>query len=86
MNVLVVEDEKRLAATLEQILTDSGYHVDVVYDGQSAVDYAVTDMYDMVILDVMLPRKDGFEAVREIRQANISTRVIFLTDKCQVAD
>ncbi len=86
MNVLVVEDEKRLAAALVQILTDSGYHVDAVYDGQSAVDYAVTDMYDMVVLDVMLPRKDGFEVVREIRQANISTPVIFLTARSQVAD
>ncbi len=86
MNVLVMEDEKRLAAALVQILTDSGYHVDAVYDGQSAVDYAVTDMYDMVVLDVMLPRKDGFEVVREIRQANISTPVIFLTARSQVAD
>ncbi len=86
MNVLVVEDEKRLSAALQQILTDAGYHVDAVYDGQSAVDYAVSDMYDMIVLDVMLPRKDGFEAVKEIRQANISTPVIFLTAMSQVAD
>lgn len=86
MNVLVVEDEKRLSEALEQILTDAGYHVDAVYDGQAAVDYAESDMYDMIVLDVMLPKKDGFEAVKEIRQANISTPVVFLTARSQVAD
>ncbi|MGI6216763.1 MAG: response regulator transcription factor [Coriobacteriales bacterium] len=86
MNVLVVEDEKRLADALDQILTESGYHVDAVYDGKAGLDYAESGMYDIIVLDVMLPKMDGFEVIRKIRQANISTPVLFLTARSQLSD
>lgn len=86
MNVLVVEDEKRLAAALKQILEKAGYHVDAVFDGQSGLDYAESDLYDVIILDVMLPKMDGFEVIRRIRQAGISTPVLFLTARSTLTD
>ena len=86
MNILVVEDEKRLSEALVQILHDAGYHTDAVYDGQSAVDYAESELYDAIILDVMLPRKDGFEVVHELRRNSISTPVLFLTARSTVSD
>ena len=86
MNVLVVEDEKRLAAALKHILEEAGYHVDVVYDGQSGLDYAETGMYDIVILDVMLPKMDGFEVIHRLRRKQVSTPVLFLTARSQLSD
>lgn len=86
MNVLVVEDEKRLAAALKQILEQAGYHVDAVFDGQSGLDYAESGLYDVIILDVMLPRMDGFEVIRRLRRGGNSTPVLFLTARSQLAD
>ncbi len=86
MNVLVVEDEKGLADALEQILEDSGYSVDVVYDGQSGLDYALSGIYDVMVLDVMLPKMDGFEIVRRMRQSANSTPVLFLTARTSLSD
>jgi len=86
MNVLVVEDEKRLAAALKKILENAGYHVDAVFDGQTGLDYALSEMYDVIVLDVMLPRMDGFEVIRQIRRKGISTPVLFLTARSQLRD
>lgn len=86
MNVLVVEDEKRLAAALKQILEQAGYHVDAVFDGQSGLDYAESGLYDVIILDVMLPRMDGFEVIRRLRRGGNSTPVLFLTARSQLSD
>ena len=86
MNVLVVEDEKRLAAALKKILENAGYHVDAVLDGQSGLDYALSEMYDVIVLDVMLPRMDGFEVIRQIRRKGVSTPVLFLTARSQLRD
>ncbi|MGI6221118.1 MAG: response regulator transcription factor [Coriobacteriales bacterium] len=86
MNVLVVEDEKRLAAALKKILENAGYHVDAVFDGQTGLDYALSDMYDVIVLDVMLPRMDGFEVIQQIRRKGISTPVLFLTARSQLRD
>lgn len=79
MQILIVEDDESLAAALEKILKDNGYDVDKVHDGQSGFEYGRSGIYDVVILDVMLPRMDGFEVTRELRRAGVSTPVLLLT-------
>jgi DNA-binding response OmpR family regulator len=86
MNILIVEDHKQLADALAAILGEAGYHVDCVYDGQSGLDYALLASYDAIVLDVMLPKKDGFEVIRELRRANVSTPVIMLTARDTLRD
>ena len=86
MNVLVVEDEKRLAAALKQILEQAGYHVDAVFDGRSGLDYAESLLYDVIILDVMLPKMDGFEVIKRLRRDGVSTPVLFLTARSTLTD
>ena len=63
MHVLIVEDEVRLAESLQQIMKNQKYGCDVVYNGQDGFDYAASGIYDVVILDIMLPKMDGFEVV-----------------------
>ena len=70
---MIVEDEKRLAQALGQIMEEQHYQVDIVYDGADGLDYALSGQYDIVSLDVMLPKKDGFEVVHELREQKIST-------------
>lgn len=86
MNVLIAEDDERLAEALEKILTDNGYEIDKVPDGQTAVEYATVGSYDVIVMDVMMPRLDGFEATRELRRANISTPILLLTARDAVGD
>jgi DNA-binding response OmpR family regulator len=87
MNILIVEDEKRLAEALAHILRKQSYNVDVVYDGQSGYEYASAgDYYDALVLDVMLPKLDGFEIVRRLRKENCSTPILMLTARTQLAD
>jgi len=81
MNILVVEDEVRLADAIGQILKEQRYQVDVVYDGQDGYDYGATGQYDVIVLDVMLPRMDGFSVVNSLRKDHIKTPVIMLTAK-----
>ena len=73
--ILIVEDETRLAEALCQIMTEQKYTADVVYDGQDGLDYALSGMYDVVILDVMLPGEDGVEILKKLK-ANTTTRNI----------
>ncbi len=86
MRVLVVEDEIRLAEALGQIIKESKYTVDIVNDGEAGYDYAMSDIYDVIVLDVMLPKMNGFEVVREMRRNKNSTPVIMLTAKSEVPD
>ncbi len=79
MRILIVEDEKRLADALIQIMREQKYAVDAVYDGEEGYQYAVNGDYDAVILDVMLPKRDGFEVVRALRREKIATPVLMLT-------
>jgi DNA-binding response OmpR family regulator len=79
MRVLIIEDEKRLADTLADILTDELFSVDTAYDGKSGLDNALTGIYDTVILDVMLPKLSGFEVLKRMRDSRISTPVMMLT-------
>ena len=86
MQILIVEDDVRLASAVSKILEENNYQVDVVYDGQSGFDYAVTGIYDVVILDVMLPKMDGFEVAKQLRRANVDTPVLMLTARAQIPD
>jgi DNA-binding response OmpR family regulator len=85
-NILVVEDELTLALALEDDLRLEGYEVEVVHDGETASRRAVECSFDLIILDVMLPRKDGFEVCRELRRARLRTPIILLTAKAQESD
>ena len=86
MQILVVEDEVRLADALGEILEEEKYQTDVVYDGRDGLDYALSGIYDLIILDVMLPKMNGFEVAAEIRKSKISTPILMLTAKDAVPD
>ena len=86
MQVLIVEDEKRLAQALRQILTEQKYMVDVVHDGNDALDYGLSGIYDIIILDIMIPYKDGFQVAYELRKNKIETPILMLTAKDTVPD
>ena len=86
MKILVVEDELRLAEALQQIMQEQKYQVDVATDGNDGLDYALYGDYDVIVLDVMLPGKDGFEIVRALRAAKVKTPVIMLTARDDVRD
>ena len=86
MRVLVVEDEVRLAATLQDLLELNGYTADVCHDGESGLDNALTDIYDVVILDVMLPKMDGFTVLRHLRGEHNTTPVLLLTARSELND
>ena len=79
MRLLIVEDEKHLNKTLTERLTKSGYSVDSCFDGEDALYYIENTAYDVIILDVMMPRLNGFEVLRIIRKKGISTPVLMLT-------
>ncbi|MBI4471245.1 MAG: response regulator transcription factor [Acidobacteria bacterium] len=84
--VLIVEDERQLAMGLEDDLKLEGYDVEVRSDGESASRRAREQPFDLIILDVMLPKKDGFEVCRDLRRAGLHTPVILLTAKTQESD
>jgi DNA-binding response OmpR family regulator len=84
--LLVVEDEPGIAFALETDLRSEGYDVDVVTTGDEALKRARSEPFDLVLLDVMLPGKDGFEVCREIRRAGVRTPIILLTAKSQEAE
>jgi Response regulators consisting of a CheY-like receiver domain and a winged-helix DNA-binding domain len=86
VRVLVVEDELHLAEALGQIITEQKYAADIVNDGEAGLDYAMSGMYDVIVLDVMLPKKSGFEVVRELRENRITTPVILLTARDEITD
>ena len=86
VNILIVEDDVRLASALEKILEDAGHSVDAVHDGQAGADYGQSGLYDVIILDVMLPKKDGFAVTAELRRARVSTPILLLTARDAVSD
>ena len=86
MKLLLAEDEKEMARALTAILEHSGYEVDAVPDGEAAVKKAAEEAYDGMIFDIMMPKKDGIEALREIRAAGDVTPVIMLTAKTEIRD
>lgn len=86
MKLLLVEDEKQLSEALSQILINNKYSVDAVYDGENGLEYALTDVYDVIILDIMLPKLNGLEILRILRKENISTPILLLTAKDSIDD
>lgn len=86
MRILIVEDEVRLAEALAQIMMEQKYSADLVYDGADGLDYAMSAQYDVIVLDVMLPKLSGFEVVRQLRAKKNATPVIMLTARDEIPD
>lgn len=86
MRLLVAEDERDLNRLLQKVLTKAGYTVDGCYDGEEALLYLQGTAYDALVLDVMMPRKDGYTLVQEMRSQGMDTPVLFLTARDSVAD
>jgi two-component system, OmpR family, copper resistance phosphate regulon response regulator CusR len=86
MHVLIVEDEQKIAAFLRRGLTENGFVVDVAEDGEQGLQYAVARKMDLIILDVALPKRDGWSLIAELRKAEIHTPVLFLTARDSVPD
>lgn len=86
MRILIVEDEVQLSEALGAILEKNNYIVDRVFDGESGLDYILSDIYDGVILDIMLPKLNGIEVLKKARKDGISTPIILLTAKGEVED
>ncbi len=84
--ILIVEDEPSIALALEDDLRRDGYETEVVSDGETATRQAIAQTFDLILLDVMLPRKDGFEVCREVRQAGVETPIVLLTAKTHEAE
>ena len=86
MKILFAEDDRDLSAAVKTLLERSGFMVDAVYDGAEAVDYALAEPYDGIILDWMMPEKDGVEALHEMRQKGVRTPCMLLTARDDVKD
>lgn len=86
MRILIVEDELHLSEALTQILKKHNYSVDAVHDGRAGLDYALSGIYDLLLLDIMLPEMDGVTVLKTLRQKGISTPVILLTAKGEISD
>lgn len=86
MRILFVEDEYRLAEALAQILRMHTYTVDIANDGETGLDFALSNVYDLFILDIMLPGRDGLSVLEEVRKAKIATPVLMLTARGEVLD
>jgi DNA-binding response OmpR family regulator len=86
MRLLLAEDEKELSKALVAILKHNNYSVDAVYDGEEAYEYALAENYDGIILDIMMPKMSGLEALEKIREKGISTPVLLLTAKSEIED
>lgn len=84
MRLLLAEDERDLSEAVAMILKSQKYEVDTVYNGEDAVDYACAIDYDLIIMDIMMPKMDGIEAVKKIREMSKDTPIIFLTAKSQI--
>ena len=84
--ILIVEDEPSIALALEDDLRREGYETEVASDGETALRRAISKEFDLILLDVMLPKKDGFEVCREARRAGVETPIIILTAKTQEAE
>ena len=86
MRILYVEDNKRLAKAVAQVLKKNNYSTDLCLDGEAGLYAALTGLYDIIILDIMLPKRDGINVLQELRQKGIETPVILLTAKGDLED
>lgn len=86
MNILIIEDEYSLADAVAETLKNENFNVCIKTDGEDGEDEALTENYDLILLDVMLPKKNGFEILRYLRQEKIKTPIIMLTAKSEIED
>lgn len=86
MRLLLAEDEKDLSKALCAVLKHNNYSVDAVYDGQDALDYGLCGNYDGIILDIMMPKMNGIDVLRELRKNDIDTPILILTAKAEIDD
>ena len=86
MKILIIEDEKLLADSLKALLEKKGFDVECVYDGESGAEYAETGVYDLLILDVMMPKMNGFEVARSVRAKRCGTPILMLTARSGLED
>ncbi len=86
MKILVIEDEKMLAQSIKALLEQKGFQVEVVYDGESGAEFARLGIYDLLILDVMMPGLGGFEVARAVRREKCATPILMLTAKSGIED
>ena len=86
MKILIIEDEQLLADSIKAVLEKKGFQVEAVYDGETGVEYATLGMYDLLILDVMMPGLDGYQVARKVRADRCSTPILMLTAKSGIED
>ena len=86
MRILIVDDEINLAKALKAVLMDAGYACDVCYDGRTAIEKILKDVYDGIILDIMLPKKNGYEVLQDIRKSHLDVPVLILSALSEVED
>ena len=86
MRILLAEDEKELSNALVAILKHNNYSVDAVYDGADALDYGLSENYDVVILDIMMPKMSGLQVLEKLREKGIHTPILMLTAKDELED
>ncbi|WP_276854830.1 response regulator transcription factor, partial [Clostridium phoceensis] len=86
MKILIVEDEVLLANSLKTLLEKKGFTVEVAYDGETGKDYAETGVYDLLILDVMMPKLNGYDLARQVRAERCATPILMLTAKGELED
>ena len=86
MKILVIEDDRLLAESLQTLLELKGFEVEVVHDGEDGAEYAQTGIYDLLILDVMMPKLNGYQVARQVRTQRVSTPILMLTAKGELRD
>ena len=86
MKILIIEDERLLADSLKTLLEGKGFDVEAVYDGETGKEYALLGIYDLLILDVMMPGLDGYQVARRVRAARCATPILMLTARSSIED
>lgn len=86
MKILIIEDERLLADSIKALLETQGFEAEAVYDGETGFTYAGTGIYDLIILDVMMPGKSGYEVARELRASRLGTPILMLTARSALED
>lgn len=86
MRLLLIEDELHLAEAISQILKKNNYTVDMVHDGEAGYDYGMSNIYDMILLDIMLPKMNGIEVLKALRKAGVTIPILMLTAKGEIGD
>lgn len=86
LKILIVEDEQLLADSLGELLQSKGFEVEIVYDGESGAQYAELGVYDLLVLDVMMPKMNGYEVARQVRAHHLGTPILMLTARSGLED